>query len=370
VSAADILSGRVDRSLRGAIVLVGLVDPTTGDVHATPIGSATSGVFVLANALNTLLTRSFVSPVDRTSVLVWVALLAVLVALLVQLTPPWLAGVGGVALACAYLLIAFRAFDGGHPMDLVYPELGLVAAFVGSLGERAVAEIRRRGHVSSLFAQYIPPVVARRLIEEPELVEAAVRGERLQASLLFCDLRGFTALAGSITAQQLRDMLEVFYGHASRVVLEHHGTLIQYSGDEVYAAFGAPVPVVAHAASAVACAVALQQISPTINARLAEIAIPAIHYGVGIESGDVVAALVGSESRRQYGVYGDAVNVAARLCAKARAGEIWISGDVLRQLEPAPSVDDLGIVPFKNVTRSVHVYRLRLGQVAEGPVDP
>jgi adenylate cyclase len=366
VSAGDVLTGSGRQSLRGAIVVVGVVDPSTGDVHATPIGSATSGVFILANALNTLLTHGFLAPTPRILTLVWVGLLALLVALLVQVTPPWVAGLGSVALGGGYLLLVFDRFDGGHVMNLAYPELGVVAAFVGSLGERTVAEVRRRRHVSSLFAQYVPPVVARRLIGEPELVEAALRGERFEASMLFCDLRGFTALAGSLTAQQLRDMLEVFYDHASRIVLERQGTLIQYVGDEVFATFGVPAPMPDHAECAVACAVALQRVNPVINARLAEIGVPSIRYGVGIESGEVVAALVGNESRRQYGVYGDAVNVAARLCANAQAGEVWISGDVLRQLDPRPPVEDLGIVPFKNVTRPVQVYRLGLERTVDG----
>ena len=358
VSAGNLLAGRSIPSLRGAIALVGVVDPTLGDVHETPVGT-TAGVFVLANALNTLLTRQFVSPPGDAATLVWVGLLAIVVAALVQAAPPWVAGIGALALGGSYLLLSFARFDAGHAMDLVFPELGVATAFVGSLGERTVAEARRRRHVASLFAQYVPPAVARRLVEEPALVESALRGERFDASLLFCDLRGFTALAGSITPQQVRDMLEVFYEHTSRIVLEHEGTLIQYVGDEVYAAFGVPAPFSDHAARAVSCGVAFQRIAPVINARLAEIGIPAIHFGVGIESGEVVAALVGSELRRQYGVNGDAVNVAARLCAAAPAGEVWITADVLGRLEPRPPVDDLGIVPFKNVARDVHVFRLR-----------
>ena len=360
VSAADVLSGHIDRSLHGAVVLVGVVDPAAGDVHATPIGPTMPGVFVLANALNTMLTRSFIAPASRLPALAWVAVLALLAALLVQIAPPWAAAAGWIVLAGGYLVLAFLRFDQGRAMDLVYPPLGATLAFVGSMGERTVTEVRRRRRVSSLFAQYVPPPVARRLVEEPALVDAALRGERFDASLLFCDLRGFTALAGSMTPQQVRDMLEVFYEHTSRIVGEHQGTVIQYVGDEIYAAFGVPAPAPDHAAQAVACGIAFQRAGPAINDGLAEIGIPPIHYGVGIESGPVVAALVGNERRRQYSVNGDAVNVAARLCAGAPAGEIWITGDVLRQLDPAPPTDDLGIVPFKNVNREVRVHRIKL----------
>ena len=142
------------------------------------------------------------------------------------------------------------------------------------------------------------------------------------------------------------------------IVGEHQGTIIQYVGDEIYAAFGVPAPIPEHAARAVACGMAFQRVAPAINERLAQIGIPAIRYGVGIESGEVVAALVGSEARRQYGVNGDAVNVAARLCAAAPAGEVWITSDVLRRLDRPPQVDDIGVKPFKNVAREVHVFRL------------
>src|SRR5204863_9190827 len=157
-------------------------------------------------------------------------------------------------------------------------------------------------------------------------------GRRLEVTVLFCDLRGFTPFTASLPPSTVKDALNIYYRHMSALVLEHGGTLLQYVGDEVYACWGAPVSRDDHAEAALICAQAFHAENAAIAEELATMDAPAIQYGIGLNSGPVVAAHVGNELRRQYGLVGDTVNVGARLCSQAKAGEVVVSEHVLELL--------------------------------------
>jgi adenylate cyclase len=359
VSAADVLAGTVGDRLRGAIVFVGVTDPTLGDVHLTPTNKSAgaAGVYVHANALNTILTRSYLHPAGDTRTLLWVFGLALLVALVARFLRLWVLPLALVLCYAGFVVLAFLRFDAGEVENLVYPGLGMVVAAPAALGLRYAFEDRRRRRVSALFAQYVPEAVADQLIEG-ERAEAAAAGERLEVAVVFCDLRGFTATAATLPPGSVRELLDVYYEHATRIVLDHGGTLMQFVGDEVFAVFGAPLAMPDHVGSAYACAVALQREVPAINADLTAIGVPSVAYGIGVHVGYVVAAHVGTDRRRQYAVVGNPVNVGARLCSLAGPGEVVLSSAARERLSPRPAGDPLGDVRMKGVSEPVRPWRI------------
>jgi adenylate cyclase len=228
---------------------------------------------------------------------------------------------------------------------------------LGAVLLRGAAEFRQRRRVQSLFGEYVPPGVVARLLDQNR-IEAATGGERLEVALLFCDLRGFTTMAESLEPGQVRDVLNAYYRAVTRIVFDHGGTVMQYVGDEVFAVFGAPIPDPACAARAVQCARAMQEEAPRLGARLAEAKLPPVGYGIGVHLGEVVAAHVGNDIRRQYAVVGDTVNVGSRLCSRARAGEVVLSEAVLAAIDQPPAVEPLGPVELKGKREPLSVHRL------------
>src|SRR3712207_2035840 len=132
-------------------------------------------------------------------------------------------------------------------------------------------------------------------------------------------------MAEALEPAQVRDVLNAYYRATTRIVFDHGGTVMQYVGDEVFAVFGAPMPDPQAAATALRCALAMQQAADGLNDRLAEHGLPPVAYGIGVHRGEVIAVHVGNEIRRQYAVVGDPVNVGSRLCGQARAGEVVVS---------------------------------------------
>lgn len=360
VSAVDVVQGRVDPDkLRDKTVFVGATDPILRDNQLVPVDKSGGmpGVMVHANALNTMLTASYLAPVTDTETVAWIALFTLAVALAVLFLPVWLSAIVTVLLAFAYALIGFLRFDDGHIMNFVYPFAAMLVTFIAALGVRYVTETRQRRRVSSLFAQYVPAAVAKQL-EESGHLEEHIDGERVDVGLFFCDLRGFTSLSSTLEAPQVRAMLNQFYELVTQVILEQGGTVLKFVGDEVFAVFGAPLPVPDHVQRALDCAMEIQRRTPRLDQELESLHIPPVKFGIGMNAGEVVAAHVGGGMRRQYDIVGDTVNLGSRLCGQAGKGEIVIPESMVERLSNPPPMESMGAVALKGLTVPVELFKI------------
>jgi adenylate cyclase len=239
--------------------------------------------------------------------------------------------------------------------------LGAVAlGTVVAVGWRLLEELLRRRHVTKLFAQYVPDKVARQLVDA-RTFDAVTAGQRLDLSVVFCDLRGFTPLCATLDPHEVREVLDLFYERATEVIMRLDGTVVKFVGDEVLAVFGAPLPQSDHAERAIACARSMLVLHPELCAELGARGLPPIEYGIGVNSGDAIAAHTGSEHRRQYDVLGGTVNVGSRLCGQARANEAVISETTVHA--SGREHDDLtgmGPLTLKGVDTPLVCYRLCL----------
>jgi len=364
VSAVDVLDGKIKASkLRDKIVLVGAVEPTLGDNQLVPVDKSGGlpGVMIHANSLNTMLTASYLEPVGDAETLGWIALVTIVVALAVLFLPGWyllLSVLIGFVMAALYLVVTIARFDAGHiPRDFWFPILAIPLAFVAALVVRYMTETRYRRRVSSLFAQYVPETVARELEESGQL-DAHVDGERLDTSLFFCDLRGFTSISATLEPSEVRAMLNHFYEMVTDAILSRGGTVLKFVGDEVFAVFGAPLPVEDHPQVALECAMDIQRRAPDLDADVAYMGIPPMMFGIGMNSGFVVAAHIGGGKRRQYDIVGDTVNLASRLCGQAGKGEIVITEAMRDRLSNPPEMSSMGAVALKGLDEPVPLYKV------------
>jgi adenylate cyclase len=369
ISAADVLSGHVDHAaLAGKIVFVGVTDPTLGDTRLIPPDkqSGVPGVVLHAAALNTILTGSYIHDASSVDIALVVFLLALLIGLaFLYLRLMFAAPALGIVVV-GYALWVFHRFSRGDVEDLVYPGIGVVIAVVAAITVRYLTESRQRRRVAALFASYVPDSVAQQLIRDV-LVDEVVAGKRVQITAFFCDLRGFTPLAATLEAVHVRRLLDLYYEHVCARILAHGGTIMPFVGDEVFAVFGAPVPIDDHRDRAYATAFAVQAESNDLDRQLAEAGLPPVRFGIGLHAGEVVAAHVGPKGRRQYSVVGDPVNVGSRLCGQAGAGEVVMSEAVSQGVNDPSRLVDMGRLELKGVTGGVHCFRSRPRDAAAMP---
>lgn len=337
--APFLLGGNPTPSLQGKIVLIGVVDPSLGDQHLTPTSKqqGSPGVFVHANALNTLLTNTYLKPVSSTETLAWVFVLALLTAAAV-FSRVLVAAVGPVLFLGAYVLVAFARFDRGHVMDLVYPVLAVIVAWVGSLGVRYAAEVRQRRRLATVLAQYVPASVVRQLVgQRRDLPQGTV-------TFLFTDVVGSTR-AWESWPQAMSQAMQTHDALIEESVESAGGALVRPrgEGDSRFGVFVQP----ADGAAAAAKIVRRLEAEPWPTPEPIQVRI-AVHVGEG--------------ELREGDYYGSPVNRCARIRSLAGPGQILVSeamADAIRHdLPTGAELRDLGMKTLKDIEGHEHIFEL------------
>lgn len=303
--------------LEGKVVVVGVTAPREGDtvLTAAPGNGLLPGAEVHANAIATLLEGR---PLQSASGLLD-ALLIVLLACAVPLLAMRFslrALIAAPVLLAGFLLAGQLAFEQGTILVIASPLAGFVLAGAGTGATLLFTEILERRRLRAMFKRFVPEQVADQLIargdEEPHLA-----GVELDATVLFCDLRGFSGFAEQQAASVVIGLLNRYLEEMADAVLAHEGTVVSYMGDGMMAVFGAPVEQPDHARRGLEAAQEMIGVRlERVNAWLAQRGLEKrLALGVGLNSGPVMSGTVGSTRRLEYTAVGDTTNVASRLQA-------------------------------------------------------
>jgi adenylate cyclase len=235
-------------------------------------------------------------------------------------------------------------------------------AALGIKNSHFAEQSRREALVRSNFERYFAPNVAADIAQQ----DGAIRlgGERRAVTVLFSDIRGFTAIAESMGPDAVAQLLSDYFSEMVEVIFEHGGTLDKFIGDAVMALWGAPISHDDDPDRALQAAIAMQQTIEDLNREWVAAGRPEIGVGIGIAHGEVFAGNIGSHRRLEYTVLGDAVNVAARLCAEAGPGEILVSEALLGVVREPVDYEYLPELGLKGKSQVVQVYRVRGGGAA------
>jgi adenylate cyclase len=141
----------------------------------------------------------------------------------------------------------------------------------------------------------------------------SMSGEKRYMTVLFADIRNFTAISEQLNASELKALLNLYFTPITQIIFEHEGTIDKYVGDMVMAFWNAPLKVNKHEQLAVLCALKMQRKVQELETELAKQSMPKLEIGIGINSGDMNVGDMGSVYRRAYTVIGDAVNLGSRL---------------------------------------------------------
>lgn len=326
LSAMDILELEIDENsedydedfiweyrslLKDKIVFIGDTSEVSHDHFDTAIGKVW-GVEVLASEVATLLKGAPLQSATTTA-----EIIVALIFLLLLVGSNFLSDPRPRALASIGLFIAYFAFCG---LMYIYADVVFSMSYVllaGILGFTAIniylfiEERKQRSFITDAFGQYLSPDVIEALVEDPD--KLSLGGERREMTAFFSDVQGFSTISESLTPDELVNLLNKYLTAMCDIISEHNGTIDKFEGDAIIAFWGAPLDQPDHASLCCYACIDMQKALVGLREEWIKEGMPMVLVRMGVNSGPMVVGNMGSQSRMDYTIMGDAVNLAARL---------------------------------------------------------
>ncbi|WP_309397287.1 adenylate/guanylate cyclase domain-containing protein [Cerasicoccus maritimus] len=317
---------------KDAIVLIGPTDTTLQDLAPTPFDSVpVPKVGMHGNAIKTIFTGKFIKRLDWWHHALITLVLTYLVAALGTYTGRynvWMKVGSGLVLVL-YVGLVFGSFSVFH---LVLPFIAPVASAITTTTAGAVYQLvveeKQRGRIKGMFGAYLSPDLVNNMVESGE--EPQLGGEEVEISAFFSDIQGFSTFSELLPADRLVTLMNEYLTAMTDILQEEFGTLDKYIGDAMVAMFNAPLHVENHALRACMAAARIQTRQNELRDKWAaegddwpEI-VPKMQTRIGVNTGPAVVGNMGSESRFNYTMMGDTVNLAARSESGAKSYGLYI----------------------------------------------
>ncbi|MCL1815634.1 MAG: adenylate/guanylate cyclase domain-containing protein [Treponema sp.] len=365
------ISSLIEEAVRDNFCILGRVDTGTTDYGANPFWGKYNNVGTHGVVLDTILSESFITPLNMW----WRIMLTLLLTPLLFLVTASFApvrravfGFSGALLIFIGAILIFR-FTG-----VFFPPLGIVLAIITAAVIRETISYagseREKKFYRKAFATYTSEAVADEIARNPSLLQLG--GTKRRMSALFTDIRGFSTISEQLAPEDLVNLLNRYLTAMSNIILDEQGTIDKYEGDAIIAFFGAPLEQPDHALLACLSAVKIKQAEEVLNKAVAEqnLSPVPLYTRIGINTGDMVAGNMGTEKKMNYTIMGDAVNLAARLEGVNKQYGTWIlaSGDTIRQTEGRLLVRRLDKVRVVGKSEPVQLFNV-LNILEEAPEE-
>ncbi|EKD64198.1 MAG: hypothetical protein ACD_51C00048G0001 [uncultured bacterium] len=366
LSFYDVYSGNFNNSdINGKIVLIGGGSPQLQDHYSVPLGENNMyGVEIHANAIQTILDGAYLqdaSASTRIATIFATVFVAVFAFMYLNL---WATFGAFVVIGLAYWFAAKVAFARGTILDLVYPFLVIVVAYIAAMAIRYFTEVQDKARVRGAFSHYVAKDVVDEILKAPEALKLG--GDKKEITIFFADIKNFTNWSESVSPQELAVQLNEYFSALSEIVMRNKGTVDKFIGDAIMAFWGAPLALSNHAEMACETALLAREKLRELNAKWTGEGKKELHFRIGINTGEAIVGNLGSQDRFDYTAIGDNVNLASRLegANKFYSTEIMISENTYAAVAKKFATRKLDLIRVKGKDQAIAIYEL-LGGAAQ-----
>jgi len=301
-----------ENAFKDKYVFLGFSAPGLYDLRSSPVGGVYPGVEIHATMLDNLLARDFIRDTPAWAAVLMILGISLACALSASLLTEPLIIVGiSLLFICIPPLMALSSYASGIWFPFVVCELAVISTIFLSLALKYATEGRQKRFIKLAFGQYLSPAVIEQIIADPDKLRLG--GERRELSIFFSDLESFTSISEKLDPEALVALLNEYLSAMTDIIIEEDGTVDKYEGDAIIAFWNAPLEVPDHAVkcvkAALRCQARLAQMRPAFFQRIGR----ELNMRIGINTGYAVAGNLGSQTKFDYTIIGDAVNLAARL---------------------------------------------------------
>jgi class 3 adenylate cyclase len=233
----------------------------------------------------------------------------------------------------------------------------LMALLTGWMVDRQRRQQQERDFLNDTFGKYVSKVVRDEILAG----RVSLKGELKEVTVLFADLRDFSQLVETLPPREVVAIINTYFEAMSAAIVSHQGLVVQFIGDEIEAVFGAPVALENHQQYAIDAALEMRTRLSQVNLNLSKQGFPSLRHGIGLHTGKVVAANIGSTQRLSYAMVGETVNIASRIqdLNKEFDTDILISDDVRQGIDQRGiEMNPLGLVAVKGFSEPLRLYSI------------
>jgi adenylate cyclase len=345
---------RDQNEFRDKIVIIGTAATGMYDLRATPLSETYPGVEILATAIDNLKNRRWLhaAPPVLSLLLALLVMTGVYLAFLKELHTLHI-GLGLLTGLALLLALTYLGAAQGVLVSVFTPIVFGVALYFACALQEYLHERRERLRAVDYFSRFVNPHVVKDLLARGGLSKA---GETRAITVLFSDIRGFTALSETRTPVEVVSILNRYFGRQVEVIFRHGGCLDKFIGDAIMAFWGAPLDDPDHAQHAVMAALEMTQTLEQFKLELGELG-TIFDVGIGIHSGAAVVGLIGSENKREYTAIGDTVNLASRIEGLTKGvARVLVSENTMRACAGAFEFKDRGSYKVKGREQEVRLF--------------
>ena len=347
-------------AFKDKIVFIGSNAAALFDLKNTPFTryEPYPGVEISATALSNLRQQHYLRRMSLNNTLIGMGVLALVAAVTMLFLPLWTSAPIVLVSGGSWVWWAMEQFKTSNVwVDLIAPVGAMLVAVLLASAVRYQMEWRERRLLRKSFNKYVSPQVVKEIVAHPEGL--GLSGKEIEATVLFCDLKGFTSISEKVSPQELVALLNRYFAEAAAAIQAKRGLVDKYIGDAVMALFGAPIGTPEHARDACAAALELQQ-------RIDRLSKPddpphaRLTARIGINSGTMIVGNIGSQDRLEYTAIGDPVNLASRLegANKLFGTSILLSESTAAHLGDQFLLRKLGRLQVKGKVGSAVVFEL------------
>lgn len=341
------------------LVLIGAnISGPSADVHITPIAKRHPGTDIQATILDNLKNSYFLNRSGLGIIFLSFIFLS-LAAFLFIMRNRFIKGLLAIFLIdILYLLLVFIAAYNGYIVNYSVPLACQFVTVIFGYSFKFITENRNKEKIKQAMGKYLSQDIMKNVVNNID--DLKLGGKRAIVTVLFSDIRGFTSLSEKMTAEEVSMILNEYFAEMEPIITKYNGVINKFIGDAVLAIFGEPIQDINHAQNAVKCAYEMLKKVEYLREKWILEGKPKIEIGVGINTGEVFIGNIGTETRMEYTVIGDTVNLASRIESynKVYKTNLLVSSSTYEHIADIADVIKISEVQIRGKAKKMNIYEI------------